>query len=199
MTHDERIFRQRWGYHCEPTTIAMASLAISAAGTAASIQGQKQQAAAQAKQQQDLTAANNFVAGEQMSQLRVQEAQQRESAARENERARLAAQKARSSSVVAAGEAGVAGNSVDALLAEHAMQLGQFREATARQSQLNAMGITAQAEAIRTGARFQNLSINAPISGPNYGAEFARFGANTLGTYKDYKSGAFGATKTSRA
>lgn len=192
MTHTERFFRQRHGYGCEPTTLLMlGSLAISAVGTASSIQGQKYAAEAQEEQQANLTKANNAVAEEQAAQLRLQEAQANEAAARENNRAALATQRTTATSVVAAGEAGASGASVDALLREHAANLGQFRDVTNRQSRLNALGTNAQIEAIRTGSRFQNLSINAPIVGPNYTAEFARFGGSALGTVKDYNPSAF--------
>lgn len=191
MIFQERLFRQRHGYNCEPTTIALASLAISGAGTVASLQGQKYAADAQARNQGDLTTANNQVAVEQMSQLRIQQAQSQEATTRDNERARLAAQRARSTATVAAGEAGVSGNSVDALLAEYGQQLGQYREATNRQTQLNAQGINTQVAAIRTGTRFQNLQINAPIAGPNYGAAAVRLAGDVLGTYRAYNPDAF--------
>jgi hypothetical protein len=206
MNYQERLFRQRHGYGCEPATIAaVASLAISAAGTAASVQGQKNAADAQLEQQRGLTAANGVVLNEQLAasreqatQLRMQEAQQQESIARENEKARLASQRGRATAIVSAGEAGVSGSSVDALLSEYGAQLGQFREATNRQQQLNSQATNAQVATVQTGARgqamgarFQNLQINAPVVGPNYGAAIAQFGASALGTYKDYRPSAF--------
>ncbi len=199
MNYQERLFRQRHGYECLPAIPLMAlAIAASAASTVASVQGQRYAAQAQERQQGELTKANNFVAGEQMGQLRQQEAQQREATARENEKARLAVQKSRASAMVAAGEVGVSGNSVDALLAEHGMQLGQFREANARQSQMGSSAINTQLESIRTGARFQNLSINAPIAQPNYAAEGVKFVGSVVGAYKDYKSGAFGPTRSTK-
>jgi hypothetical protein len=169
----------------------VASLAISAVSAASSVQGQKYAAEAQAEQQKNLTAANNAVAGEQIAQLRLQEAQSREASARENEKARLATQKAKASAVVGAGEAGVSGASVDALLGEYGMQLGQFREAVNRQGQLSTTAVNSQIESIRTGSRFQNLQINAPIVGPNYTGAAINFAGDALGTYKAYNPGAF--------
>lgn len=191
MNYLERLFRQRVGYECEPTTLLAASLALSTAQFGTTIIGQRQQAKAQEAQQQALVAANNAVSGEQMAALRVQEAQSREATARENEKARLASQKAQATARVAAGEAGVEGNSVDALLQEYRMNLGQFREATTRQGQLNATATAANIEAIRTGARFQNLQINAPVVGPNYAGEALRLGQNGLGAYAAYNPSAF--------
>ncbi len=192
MTYQERLFRQTHGYGCEPTTIlAVSSLAISAAGAVATAQGQKYAADAQADQQRQLVAANNSNADEQISQLRIQQAQNAESVARDNERARLAAQRSKASATVAAGEAGVTGNSVDALLGEYDAQLGQYREATLRQRQLNDQGANTQIDAIRTGTRYQNLQINAPISGPNYAAIGLGFLKDSLGTYKAYNPDAF--------
>jgi hypothetical protein len=177
---------------CEPTTILMAtSLAISAATGVATIQGQKQQASAQRDQQAQLTAANNSVAGTQMSQLRIQQAQSTEAAARDGEKARLANLKAQSTARVAAGEAGVTGNSVTAALQEYGMQFGQYREAVQRQTQLTSQATDTQMDAIRTGARNQALQINAPIAGPNYAAEGLKFAGSALGSYRAYNPSAF--------
>ena len=192
MNYQERLFRQTHGYGCEPATIiGLASLAISATSAVTSIQAQNYAADAQATNQRELTDANNKVAREQMSQLRQQEAQLAESTIRENEKARRATQKAKSSASVAASEAGVSGASVDALLNEYSMNLGQFREATNRQTQVSSQGINAQIDAVRTGARFQNLSINAPIARPNVAAEAVKFSGSALGVYRDYNPNAF--------
>ncbi len=172
---------------CEPTTLLAISLAISTAGTAASLEGQRYQASTQATHQRELTKANNASAAEQMSQLRIQEAQSTESRARETEKARLASQKAVSTATVAAGEAGVGGNSVDALLQEYGMQFGQFKEASARQAAFNKSATDAQVAATSLGGNYQNKSINAPIVGPNYLAEGLRLGGDYLRSYNAFR------------
>lgn len=192
MTYSERLFRQTHGFACDPASaLAVSALAVSTAGAVSTAQGQKYAAEAQTTQQQQLVAANNSVGNEQAAQLRQQEAQTAEAAARDNERARLATQRAKSSAIVAAGEAGVTGNSVEALLGEYNAQLGQFREATLRQNQLSRQGVNTQIDAIRTGTRYQNLQINAPVAGPNYAAIGLRLAGDALGTYRAYNPDAF--------
>ena len=192
MNYQERLFRQRWGYQCDPgSALLAAELVVSAAGATASIQAQQVQAKAQAQTQQSLTEANNKVATEQMSQLRIAQGQDEESRAREIEKARQATQKAQATARVSAGEAGVTGNSVDALLNEYNASLGQFKEATNRQGTLNAENTDSQIEAVRTGARYQNLTINAPITGPNYGAAIVGVAKDSFSAYQGYNPNAF--------
>lgn len=192
MNYQDRLFRQRCGYGCEPATILLvSSLAISALGTTAQIQGQKAQAKAQTAEQQQLVAANNEVVNQEQSTLREQEAQAKESVARENFKAQLTNDRAKSTATVAAGEAGVSGSSVTALLNEYDMHLGQFREATNRQGTLTSQGVTQQLQAIGKGAMFQNLQINAPVSQPQYGAAAISFAGDALSAYRAYNPSAF--------
>lgn len=191
MNYQERLFRSRYGFGCEPTTLLAIGLAISAAGSVATVEGQRRAANAQTDYQQEQVKANNLVAAEQMGALRSQEAQTKEAQARETEKARQASRKASSTAYVASGEAGVTGNSVDAMLQEYSANLGQFKEATARQGALNSQATGAQISALKTGARFQNLQINAPVVGPNYAAEALRFGSSAMGSVAAYNPNAF--------
>lgn len=177
---------------CLPAVaLAWAAFAASAAGSVATVVAQKQQAVAQERQQTALTKANNASAYSQMSQLRIQQAQTNESTARETEKARLANQRAMSTGTVAAGEAGVQGNSVAGLLQEYGMQFGQFKEASTRQAQLNASGTENQLEAVRLNGDAQNLNINAPITQPNYLGEGLKVAGSALSTYRSYNPSAF--------
>lgn len=168
-----------------------ATIGTSVAGTAATLIGQKQQADAQAEHQAQLTESATKVAYANMSQLRIGQAQSAEASARELEKARLASQKASSTAQVAAGEAGVSGNSVGSLLQEYGMQFSQFKEASTRQAQLGASSSEAQVEAARLGGDNQNLNINAPITGPNYLAEGLKLSSSALGAYQVYNPSAF--------
>lgn len=177
---------------CEPTTILLAtSLAISAATGVMTVQGQRQAAKAQSEYQTNLVEANNKVSYEQQAALREQQAQDSESRARENEKARQASQKAVSTTTVAAGEAGLSGASVDALLGEYNSSLGQFRESTMRQGQLYAAGVGSQIDALRAGNGMSNLQINAPVARPNYAAAILNFGSDALGAYRAYNPTVF--------
>lgn len=172
---------------CNPLFVAWAAVASSAAQAGLTVAQSNTDAKSQARYQRELTTATNTQAAAKASALRQQQAQASESSARETEKARLASQRAKATATVAAGEAGVSGNSVDALLAEYDVQLGQFKEATLRQQQLRNTAYQDEAEAVRTGASYQGLQINTPVSRPNVGAAALQFGASALGIYRDYK------------
>jgi hypothetical protein len=192
MTYQERLFRQQVGFCCEPTTWMMiASLAIAAGSAAYQIDAQNKAQDAQEEYQKDLVESSNKAAYEQQVALRNQEAQNSEASARENERARLASQSAQATANVALGEAGISGNTADALLSEYNMNLGQYREALTRQDQLSKTGTEDQIRASLMGTRFQNLSINQKTVGANYGAAGLDFAGSALGSYRAYNPDAF--------
>lgn len=177
---------------CEPSTALLAaSLALSATSMVTTIQGQNYAANAQEAQQAELSAANNAEAANNLSQLRIQQAQARESSAREGEKARLASQRATATATTAAGESGTRGQSVDAMLQEYAVNFGQFKEASLRQRQIEDAAYEDQAIAIRQGARYSNLRINAPVTGANVAGAALNFGAQALGAFRDYNPDAF--------
>jgi hypothetical protein len=184
LNYQERLFRMGQGYECEPTTIALiASVVISAVSGVASVQQQKATASAQAEYQQQQVESSNKIAAYNASQLRIQEAQQAESQARDLEKARLASQSAKSTATVAAGEAGVSGASVDALLAEYDQQLGRYSESVARQGQLNRAGTQSQIDSLMMGASNTNLQINGPVNQPQYAAAALKFAGEAAGAY----------------
>lgn len=190
MTYQEQLFRQRFGWGCEAvsaTTLLITSLAATAASTGAALYGQKQQAEAQADYQEDLAKANNEAARIQSEQVRDQQAQQQESTAREIQQASIASREAQATAVVAAGEAGVTGQSFAALLQEYQAQRGRHAEAVLRQKQFNDAAAGQQIDAIRAGASAGNVGMNAPIGRPNYLAAALSAGAQAASTGAIYK------------
>lgn len=189
MNYQERLFRMRHGWGCEPTTvIALSSLAISAAGATANGIAQSKAAKAQTKYQQDLVDANNATTIEEMGNAREGQSQARESAARDAEEARLANQKAQATATVAAGEAGVQGNSVDALMAQFSASEGRYKEALARQTKWIDRNADLQVQAASTGASYQNLNINAPVTKPTHLATALGVARDGLGIYRQYRA-----------
>lgn len=152
---------------------------------------QSAEAKAQGTYQNQLVAANNATTGVQLSSLRIQQSENRESAARELDKAKRVNTRAKSSAVVAAGEAGITGNSVDALLNEYSAEFGRYSEATTRQTKMQDDSYADQATAMVTGAKQQNLSIQAPIAGPNYAASAVNVASSGLGAYASYNPSAF--------
>jgi hypothetical protein len=199
MNYEERLFRQSTGYGC-PVTLGLTvtqmvvmgiALASSAASAVATAQAQKANAAAQEASQVQQVNASNAVADQQAGQLRQQEAQDNESRARSDQQATQANKAASATALTSAGEAGVTGASVDALMGEYNMQMGQYKDATNRQGQLNRVGIENQLGALQEQTKFSNLQINAPVAQPQYGAIGLQFASNALGTYHAYNPDAF--------
>jgi opacity protein-like surface antigen len=110
---------------CEPTTLAAAALAVSAASTAASVYSQQQAANAQAKANQQaydsqMIAYNANIAN--ANWMKTQEATQLSQKQIDNN---SQARRDMARATVSAGESGVSGLSVDSLLAELGGKAGQ--------------------------------------------------------------------------
>ncbi len=193
---DPFYLQKRCTFYCEPTTLAIAAIALSAAGTGATLVGQRQAAKAQAGYQQELAKSTNEAARVQAEQVRDQQAQSAEAAGREVQKASIASRQAQSTATVSAGEGGVTGNSVDALLRDFRTQEGIYKEAVTRQQQLTNFGAGQQIDAIRAGAKAGNLQMNAPIAQPNYLAAALSFGAQAAGTYAIAKRDSTGTQKS---
>jgi len=168
---------------CPP--IIAAGLGIASMG--AQVMGQRQMAKTQAKVQKNASIAERQRYLQEVSSMRVQQGQEQVAAAqRVNESARKA-REARATARVSAGEAGVAGLSVDALINDLTKQEAEFNFATQQQLQMNDVGRSMQLE--NAGLSFTNnmLRINKPIEQPNYlGAALS--GAQTgLSTYSTLK------------
>jgi hypothetical protein len=159
------------------------------AQSALQITGQRQQAKAQARSQANASAAERQRYLQEVSSMRVQQGQEQVAAAqRVNESARKA-REARSTARVSAGEAGVAGLSVDALINDLTKQEAEFNFATQQQLQMNDVGRSMQLE--NAGLSFTNnmLRINKPIEQPDYlGAALsgAQTGLSTYDVTKDF-------------
>lgn len=113
---------------CEPATLALLSLGLTTAGTVSGVAGQ----AANAKAQ---SAANDEQADEirkaelaNYDQLQIRQQQETQAAGQQVQANQTEAAKARSTATVAAGEAGVSGLSVEALLADLYGQEARFRD-----------------------------------------------------------------------
>jgi multidrug efflux pump subunit AcrA (membrane-fusion protein) len=159
------------------------------ASMGAQIQGQRQMAKTQAKVQANASAAERQRYLQEVSSMRVQQGQEQVAAAqRVNESARKA-REARATARVSAGEAGVAGLSVDALINDLTKQEAEFNFATQQQLQMNDVGRSMQLE--NAGLSFTNnmLRINKPIEQPDYlGAALsgAQTGLSTYDVTKDF-------------
>lgn len=165
--------------------IGTALFLASTAATAASVVGQQQQANAQVQFQEELGISQNKQAAIQSTVVRDRQAQEREIKGRESFKAKLEADAAKATAVTAAGEAGVNGNSVDALLQEFGLQEARFQESLLRQEQFDDANAESEIEAIRSGASSFNTQLSRPVAQPNYIGAALRIGTDALQLRQD--------------
>jgi precorrin-3B methylase len=151
------------------------------------IAGQRQQAKTQAKVQANASAAERQRYLQEVSSMRVQQGQEEVAAAQRIQESTRKAREARATARVSAGEAGVAGLSVDALINDLTREEASYNFATQQQLQMNDVGRSMQLD--NAGLSFTNnmLRINRPIEKPDYlGAAIsgAQTGMSTYSTLK---------------
>jgi len=170
---------------CEAVTIGLAMGALSA-GTQAI--GQQQQAKTQAKVQQSASAAERQRYLQEVASMRVQQGQEQVAAAQRIQEATRKARESRSTARVSAGEAGVAGISVDALVNDLTREEAQHNFATQQQLDMNDVNRNMQLKDAGLGFTNNMLRINKPIEQPNYlGAALsgAKTGMSSYSVAKD--------------
>ena len=149
---------------CDPATIgAIVGVASAGAGYA----GQRQQAKAQAAYQAQSAAAERQRALQEQSSIRMQQAQQQEATARELEQVSRKSREALGRARVSAGEAGVAGASVTALMDDYTRQEAGYRAATLRQQELTGVGTQLGLEQAGLASQQRLIGIQQPISRPS--------------------------------
>jgi len=152
------------------------------------IVGQRQQAKAQARSQANASAAERQRYLQEVSSMRVQQGQEQVAAAQRIQESTRKAREARATARVSAGEAGVAGLSVDALINDLTREEANYNFATNQQLQMNDVNRTMQLNQAGLGFTNNMLRINRPIEQPNYlGAALsgAQTGLSTYSVTKD--------------
>jgi outer membrane PBP1 activator LpoA protein len=186
---------------CEPTTMAILSAAS---------KGMEFMEAQQQARQQQIRYDQNRIAAAQARDLKIQSLNQRaiqesEAAGEAKQKQAIEALEKRERGVVAAGEAGVTGSSVDILLADYTAQrlrgettINRNLENVERQIELQKMGASAEAE----------TRINSMPQGtqPSFLAAAISAAASGYATYKQYEvepagkyNSPFGSSSTTRA
>ena len=149
-------------------TMAWIAAAVVVASTANSIYSQQQAASAQAKVQQRASAAERERLLQQMSAERIQQAFDNEERSKEMQKASKKAREARATAVVSAGEAGVSGLSVQALLDDYSRQEGAYRYGLIRQGEQQDVGRELRLKDGQMQSYNNLLSINKPIAQTDY-------------------------------
>lgn len=141
----------------------VAGIGSSVAGYA----GQRRQAQQQAAYQAQAAAAERQRSLQEQTSLRMRQAQEQEATARELEQVSRKSREALSRARVSAGEAGVAGASVQALMDDYTRQEAGYRAAVLRQQELSALGTSLGLEQAGLASQQRLISIRQPINQPS--------------------------------
>lgn len=169
---------------CDPIAIGLA-----VAQTGATIMGQRQAASAQERAQANASKAERQRYLHEVSSMRIQQGQEQVAAAQRLQESTKKAREARATARVSAGEAGVAGLSVDALINDLTRKEAEYNFNTQKQLQMSDVNRTMQLEQAGLGFTNNMLRINKPIEQPNYlGAALsgAQTGLSTYSVTKDF-------------
>ncbi len=147
---------------CNPIAIA---LGVAQAGM--SYMGQKQQAKTQERVQRNATIAEQQRHLSEMSASRIKERQEKVAAAQRIQQSTTKAREARATARVSAGESGVAGLSVDALINDMTRKEAEFSFSVQQQMQFANVNRQLGFEDGANRSRMNLLSINKPINQPN--------------------------------
>jgi hypothetical protein len=162
---------------CDPVSLGWAGLAMGAASAGAQAVGQQQQAKAQyqaqlqqnemqRRMQAQAAASERQRALQEQTSLRMRQAQEQEAVGRELEQVSRKSQAALARARVSAGEAGVAGASVDALMGDYLRQEAGYRSALLRQQELSGTATGLGLEQVGLASQQRLIGINQPIADP---------------------------------
>ena len=148
---------------CHPAALAVIS------GVQAGMQfaAQRQQARQQAAYQAQAAAAERQRFMQEQTSLRMRQAQEQEAVGRELEQVSRKSQEALARARVSAGEAGVAGASVQALMDDYTRQEAGYRSALLRQQELGAVGTGLGLEQAGFATQQRQIGIARPIDRPS--------------------------------
>lgn len=165
-------------------------LAIGAtvAQTGLAFVGAKNSAKAQATAQARASKAEVERYRQQTNAARIQQRFEMEQEAQELQNASIKALKARSRARVVAGEAGVAGNSVDSLLNDFSRQESRYRFGLMRQGQQRDVARNLALRDMNQQSYNNLLTINKPIEQPNFGEALLSGVSTGLSVYSGLKT-----------
>ena len=174
---------------CEPISaaaIAKISLASTIASTGLSLMAQRNQAKMQAASQRAAAQRENARYRREATAQRLKEGQEDLALTREIQESTAKARAARSTATVAAGEAGISGLSVDALLDDYTRQEADYRFSLSEQNRLT--GVNNQLALDEMGFRSQanQIRINQPIKKPDYLGSMVNLAGSGMQIYSNY-------------
>lgn len=146
----------------------LAAVAIGAAQTASSIIGQRQQAQMQEQAQATASSQERQRYLAEVSAMRTQQQQEMVARAQRIQEASKRGMEARARARVAAGESGVSGLSVDALMGDLTRQEAQYTFSEQQQAAMTDVNRQIQLKEAGIGFSRNMLRINRPIEQPDY-------------------------------
>ena len=149
-------------------TLIGASVVSGFASPLVGYMGARQQAKQQAAYQAQAAAAERQRFMQEQTSLRMRQAQEQEAVGRELEQVSRKSQEALSRARVSAGEAGVAGASVQALMDDYVRQEAGYRAATLRQQELGGVATGLGLEQAGFATQQRQIGINRPIARPSF-------------------------------
>lgn len=148
-------------------TLIGASVVSGFAAPLVSYAGQRQQAKQQARYQAQAAAAERQRFMQEQTSLRMRQAQEQEAVGRELEQVSRKSQEALARARVSAGEAGVAGASVQALMDDYVRQEAGYRAAALRQQELGGVATGLGLEQAGFATQQRQIGIARPIARPS--------------------------------
>ena len=149
------------------TGIAATSAAVGIGSAGLSFAGQRQQAKAQEAYQKQAQAAERQRFMQEQTSLRMRQAQEQEAVGRELEQVSRKSQAALARARVSAGEAGVAGASVQALMDDYMRQEAGYRASILRQQELGALSTGLGLEQAGFATQQRQIGLSQPIDRPS--------------------------------
>jgi hypothetical protein len=163
----------------------MVTFALSAGSTLLSHRAAAQEAGAQNAYRMANAQASVQSGNDQLAQLGLQQSQQETAAGEEKLRAAEEVRAAMATAAVAAGEGGVGGNSVIALMREFRGRTGRFNAAIDRQLQWGRNQTMAQMTGVQTQVQSQINSVPY-AAGPSFLDAALRIGSAGIAVQQDY-------------
>jgi len=166
--------------------LAIASFAVGAAGQVAGFMQQSQQADAQAEAYKRNAENAAKATSARYDQINVKSIQEGEAASDRKFEAALDARRAAATAVTAAGEGGVSGLSVTALLGDIASRHGRFETNTDKQLQISRAYLGGEKVAAQAGGQGQINSVPIPEK-PNFASALVGIFGSGLDAFTGYK------------
>jgi len=179
---------------CDPVT---AAVVMGVASTGLQIRGQQIQAKTQRKVQENASKVERQRYLNEVSSLRTQQSQEQVAMAQKLQANKTKAREARATARVSAGEAGVAGLSVNALMNDLTRKEAMYNNSVNTQGQM--LDVRRELSLRDAGLGFTNnmLRINRPIEEVNYAGALVSGAQTGLSTYGALQGSGFGSSSPS--